>query len=131
MSLFVFLFLYLNMLSAARIAGRSRFRIPIRERDRQAVYRVAEGVSWSVRLKTHILLVPNLRMYGAIPPPPLHAFVACIWTTRVGIGERYRTEKPANWWNLSVFRHFKHDKQMKHGGPGQTEEGWRAEWCDG
>jgi hypothetical protein len=31
-------------------------------------------------------------MYGAIPPLLLHAFVASIWTTRVGIRERSRTE---------------------------------------
>ena len=46
------------------------------------------GVSWRVRLRTRIPLVLALRMCGAIPPLPIHAFVASIWTARVGIRER-------------------------------------------
>jgi len=77
------------------------------------------GVSWRMRLGTRINLVPTLRMCGSIPPLPLQAFVACTWTTRVRYERaRYRTEKPAEWWNVSILRHCYHNKHMKHDGPG-------------
>jgi len=68
-------------------AGRSMVRILLRERSLQGIYWVAGGVSWRVRLRTRINLVPTLRMCGAIPPLPQHAFVVCIWTMRMGIRE--------------------------------------------
>lgn len=33
-----------------------------------------------MRLTTHIRLVPRLRMFGALPPLPLCAFMACVET---------------------------------------------------
>ena len=71
--------------------GRSRVRVPLRTKDpftkASNGLRGGGGVSWRVSLRTRIHLVPTLRMCGAIPPLPLHSFVAYMWTTRVGIRE--------------------------------------------
>jgi len=70
--------------------GRSRVRVPLQTKD---LFTKASnglrggGVSWRVSLKTRIHLVPTLRMCGVIPPLRLHSFVACVWTTRLGIRE--------------------------------------------
>jgi len=118
------------MLSAARIAqyndcatGRTvqgLNSVTGKRSLHQGGYRVAGVVSWRVSLRTHIHLVPTLRMCGAIPPLPLHSFVACIWTTRVGIREsRLQDGETCQVWNLkSALLHCYHDKHMKHGGSG-------------
>jgi len=127
-----FLFLYLNMPPAARMAqyndcatGRTVHGLNSVTGKRslhQGFYRLAGGggVSWRVRLRSHIHLVPTLRMCGAIPPLPLRSFVACIWTTRVGIREsRLQDSETCQVWNLkSALLHCYHDKHMKHGGSG-------------
>ena len=68
------------MLSAARIAqyndcatGRTvqgSNSVTGKRSLHQGGYRVAGVVSWRVSLRTHIHLVPTLRMCGAIPPLP-------------------------------------------------------------
>jgi hypothetical protein len=44
-------------------------------------------IGWGVRLTTHFHLVPRAIMNGAVPPFFLHAFVACIETNLLLIGD--------------------------------------------
>ena len=79
-----FLLLYLNMLSAARIAQYNDWAtcrtvqgsnsVMGKRSLHQGVYRVAGGVYWRVD-SIRIHLVPTLRLCGVLPPLPLHSFV--------------------------------------------------------
>jgi hypothetical protein len=109
-----FLFLYLNMLSAASRAqyndwatvGRSWVQIPLGATDLFSEASTGlrgifpRGRGWWMRLRTHFHLMPTLRMCGAVPPIPL---VACIWIMSVEIRESKLQEdrETCKVWNLT------------------------------
>ena len=124
-----FLFLCLNMLSAASIAqyndwGTGRTvqglnSVTGKRSVHQGVYRVSGGVSWRVTQNSHPNSADHKNVALYLHSPYRPSWRAC------GRGCGY--EKDTGQRNPpSVLRHCYHDKQIKNGGSGQQTEGGRG-----
>jgi len=141
------LFLYLNMLSAARRAEVELLGYWLNGSGFQFRYgqlisspkrlSVCAGCYLDVkRLKGETQNSPPsiaiLRMCGAVPPHPLHAFVTCIWTMRVEIRKsKWQDDREiCKMWKLK--RSFAIVAiTINIVGRASRMSGWRADCCGG
>ena len=145
-----FLFLYLNNALSSKEswstitglrAGRFRVRIPLRAIDMFSETSVGlRGIFPRVEAAggvTHNSPPSNatLRICGAVPPHPLHALEACIWTMRVEMQEsKWQGDKETcKMWKLKLsFAIVVTTINSESWWARLAEwESWWAEWCGG